>query len=154
MITTQDIADVNEDERFSRSFDYSLESNSDSGNSNEQFVSFEIIMPEKPDTIIIDNNRRTISGVFHDVVDLGPNALRYRIGPNHFSTGKFSELPPKGTAILYEYNPPREIKKDFTIECVLTTKVLTREKTYRKTFTLTVWSDYMKFARRLRDYCI
>lgn len=154
MITTQDVADVNEDEAFSRSFDYSLESSSDSENQNETFVSFEIIMPEKPDTIIIDNNRRTISGTFHDVVDLGPNALKYRIGPNHFTTGKFSELPEKGTAILYEYNPPREIKKDFIVECVLTTRILTSEKVYRKQFTLTVWSDYMKFARRLRDYCI
>lgn len=154
MITTENLEDVNEDEQFSRTFDYSLESNSDSGDLNEKFVSFEIIMPEKPDSVIIDNNKRTISGVFTDVVDLGPNALKYRIGPNHFSVGKFSSLPPKGTAILYEYNPPKEIKKDFEIECVLTTEVLGKEKTYRKIFILTVWSDYMKFARRLKDYCI
>lgn len=157
MITTTSLQPVNEYDSFTRTVDYSLES-------NQTFVSFEIVVADKPDTVEISN--KNISGAFRDIFDFGPQALRYRMidDNSYHSVGRFDELPPKGTCILYEFNPPRVIRKDYKVTATLVydetvsgegnqTGIKTR-KSDARTYTLTVYGSYTRYGNRMRDYVL
>lgn len=157
MITTTSLQPVNEYDSFTRIIDYSLES-------NQSLVSFEIVIADKPDTVDISN--KNISGAFRDIFDLGPHALKYRMidDNSYHSVGRFDELPPKGTCILYEFNPPRVIRRDYEVTATLIYDETLGDEDNRigiktrksdiKTYTLTVYGSYTRYANRMRDYVL
>lgn len=80
----------------------------------ELLVDIEIIETDFPDTI--DVQGPTFSGKFEHLFKLGPSALKYRIGLDYGEADSFADLPPKGSAQLYEYRAPREMLKNFNVK--------------------------------------
>lgn len=117
----------------------------------EVFVSCEIIETNFPDTIDIQGP--TFSGKFEHLFKLPPESLKYRIGLDYGVADSFADLPPKGTAQLYEYHAPREMLKNFNVKVQLNyTDLAGTPLNITKDYIQPIQGNWDNFRRQFLDY--
>lgn len=133
------------------------------GTSSSFTFSYDIDATEELDSISITSdfpdyiltNGPTFSGTFIDLFELEPASLKYRQNLDYGEAQKFSQLPPKGTADLYSYTPPHEMKKTFNVTVSMDYHLIAEPDTklnITKHYIQVVQGNWDTFLRQFLEY--